>query len=188
MSHLFDVQEIFGFKVDGRSLHGTLIIHSTTVADIGTNSKGDWLVLGTGWEGEKTETGVSIRRTVGFCTNVKARSSTSRVGPECSKVGWLLEHRAHHCPPQLLKKGSTVSAAPLIWTRLAIALSCRQWCQFCTLTAGLMCHLAMRRSLLEWVIWAKDSGRLSRPVCPSVVKGNYWWFLILGSAESWWQY
>lgn len=43
--HLFDVQKVFGFKVDGRSLHGTFLIQCTTVADIGTDSKCDWLVL-----------------------------------------------------------------------------------------------------------------------------------------------
>lgn len=43
---LFDVEEIFGFKVDGGSLHWALLVQRPAVADIGAHSEGDRLVLG----------------------------------------------------------------------------------------------------------------------------------------------
>lgn len=43
--HLFNVQEIFGLKVDSRALDGAFLIQHTTVADIGPHSKRHRFVL-----------------------------------------------------------------------------------------------------------------------------------------------
>ena len=46
VSHLFNVQKVFGLKVDSRALDRTLLIQYTTVADIGPHSKRHRFVLG----------------------------------------------------------------------------------------------------------------------------------------------
>ena len=46
VSHLFNVQKVFGLKVDSRALDWTLLIQYATVADIGPHSKRYRFVLG----------------------------------------------------------------------------------------------------------------------------------------------
>lgn len=43
--HLFNVQKIFGLKVDSRALDWALLVQYTTVADIGPHSKCHGFVL-----------------------------------------------------------------------------------------------------------------------------------------------
>ena len=45
VGHLFNVQKIFGLKVDSRALDWALLIQYTTVADIGPHSKCHRFVL-----------------------------------------------------------------------------------------------------------------------------------------------
>ena len=46
VSYLFNVQKVFGLKVDSRALDWTLLIQYATVADIGPHSKCHRFVLG----------------------------------------------------------------------------------------------------------------------------------------------